>query len=431
MKRLLYNIIAVCAIAVFAVLLLLGNVSYARTPVVCESGSFAAQYASKNHLPIADLPDSMKDAFDWRYETFEYNSTPEGLVLTKYNGISSNLVIPEEINGIKIIGLDDTLFKNTHIEKIYISENVKELPEQATECTVVLNSGDEKIKRLESIGWNIETYDDSEAPNFHLGTVPFEYDETDSSINLKLYTGNENILVIPSYINGKPVEDVSFDMLGGFDIVVLPATLTAISGTLSKTLYTPIFAIELVFTLIAFIISMIVFNVILPKMQKETGLAESQIVITEIYLIAQVVFALLSINKGIANLYTALIISSVLLIAEIVSVFLVRTGRDHVKKVEQQISISTEFMDDLKLSTADLAEGMTDSQVKKAVEEVVDEIKYAPPVSKDFLKPLEAKISDEIQQLKDSIESGKNEETLELCKVLLKDLKERNRRTKS
>ena len=81
MKRLLYNIIAICAVAVFAVLLVLGNVSYARTPVVCESGSFAAQYASKNHLPIADLPDSMKDALDWRYETFEYNSTSEGLYL--------------------------------------------------------------------------------------------------------------------------------------------------------------------------------------------------------------------------------------------------------------------------------------------------------------------------------------------------------------
>ena len=433
MKRLLYNIITICAIAVFAVLLILGNVSYAKTPVVCENGSFAAQYASKNHLPSAELPDSMKDALDWRYETFEYNSTSEGLILSKYNGISSNLVIPEEINGTKVIGLDDTLFENKYIDKIYISETVKVLPEQAAECTVVLNSGDEKIKSLESIGWNIETYDDSEAPNFHLGTIPFEYDETDSSINLKLYTGNENILVIPSYINGKPVEDVSFNMLGGFNIVVLPATLTAISGTLSKTLYTPIFAIELLFTLIAFIIAMIVFNVKLPKMQEteEATLTQSQIVMTELYVIAQVVFALLSINKGIVSFYTALIVSSCLLIAEIIFVFLAGIGRDHVKKVEQQISISTEFMDDLKLSTADLAEGMTDSQVKKAVEEVVDEIKYAPPVSKDFLKPLEAKISDEIQQLKDSIESGKNEETLELCKVLLKDLKERNRRTKS
>ena len=75
-------------------------------------------------------------------------------------------------------------------------------------------------------------------------------------------------------------------------------------------------------------------------------------------------------------------------------------------------------MDDLKQSTADLAGRNDGFAGKETVEEVVDEIKYALPVSKDFLKPLEAKISDEIQQLKDSIESGKNEETLELCKVL-------------
>ena len=433
MKRLLYNIIAICAIAVFAVLLILGNVSIAKTPAVCEKGSFAEQYASKKHLPTAELPDSMKDALDWRYETFEYNKTSEGLVLTKYNGISSNLVIPEEVNGIKVIGLDDTLFENEHIVKIYIPETVKELPEEAIDCTIILNTGDDRIKSLESIGWIVETYDDSEAPNFHLGTVPFEYDESDSSINLKLYTGDEDILVIPSYIDGKPVTDVSFNMLGDFDLVVLPATLTAISGTLSKTLYTPIFAVELVFTIIAFIIAMIVFNVKLPKMQEdeEAVLTGSQLVISELYVIAQVVFALLSINKGIVNLYTAIIISSVLLVAEIVFVFLVSTGRKHVKEVEQQISISTEFMDDLKQNTADLAVEIMDSEVKKAVEEVVDEIKYSPPVSKEFLKPLEAKISDEVKQLKEALESGNNEETLKICKVLLKDVKERNRRTKN
>ena len=176
---------------------------------------------------------------------------------------------------------------------------------------------------------------------------------------------------------------------------------------------------------------MIVFNVKLPKMEEteEATLTQSQIVITELYVIAQVVFALLSINKGIVSFYTALIVSSGLMIAEIIFVFLAGIGREHVKKVEQQVSISTEFMDDLKQSTADFAEGITDSQVKKAIEEVVDEIKYSPPVSKEFLKPLEAKISDELQQLKDAIESGKNEETLELCKALLKDVKERNRRT--
>ena len=49
----------------------------------------------------------------------------------------------------------------------------------------------------------------------------------------------------------------------------------------------------------------------------------------------------------------------------------------------------------------------------------------------EFLKPLEAKISDEVKQLKEALESGNNEETLKICKVLLKDVKERNRRTKN
>ena len=433
MKRLLYNLIALCAFAVFAVLLILGNVSSAKTSVVYETGSFAAQYAADHHLPAAELPDSMKDALDWRYETFEYNTASEGLSLTQYNGVSRELVIPEKISEISVIRLEDSLFENGNIEKIYIPGSVKELPEEVKDCTIVLNTGDERIEKLESDGWTVETYDDSEAPNFHLGTVPFEYDESDSSVNLKLYTGKEDILVIPSYINGKPVTDVSFDMLGDFDVVVLPATLTAISGTLSKTLYTPLFVIELAFTIIAFIIAMIVFNVKLPKMQdtEEGSLTGSQLVITELYVIGQVAFALLSINKGIVNLYTALIVSSALLIAEIVFVLLAGIGRDHVKKVEQQISTATEFMDNLKLSTADLAAGITDSKIKRAVGEVVDEIQYSPPASKEFLKPLEEKISEDVQRLKAAIESGNNDETIELCKSLLLDVKERNRRAKS
>ena len=102
-----------------------------------------------------------------------------------------------------------------------------------------------------------------------------------------------------------------------------------------------------------------------------------------------------------------------------------------MKKVEQQISTATEFMDNLKLSIADLAAGITDSKIKRAVGEVVDEIQYSPPASKEFLKPLEKKISEDVQRLKAAIETGNNDETLGLCKSLLADIKERNRRAKS
>ena len=86
MNRILYNIIAFFAMAVFVVVLILGHVSYAATPVVCEAESFAYKYASERNLPMGELPDTMKDALDWRYETFDYNNTSEGLLLTKYNG---------------------------------------------------------------------------------------------------------------------------------------------------------------------------------------------------------------------------------------------------------------------------------------------------------------------------------------------------------
>ena len=433
MNRILYNIIAFFSIAVFAVLLILGHVSYAATPVVCEADSFAYQYASERKLPMGELPDTMKDALDWRYETFEYNNTSEGLLLTKYNGISANLVIPDSIDGSKVAGIEETLFGNTSIKNIYVSENVGVVPEKIENMVLHLNKDDKRVEDLKSAGWSVETYDDSETPNYNLGTVPFEYNETDSSVDLKAYTGDQSVLVIPSYINGKPVTDVSFDMLGKFSLVVLPATLNSINGTLAKTLYTPLFAIELIFTLIAFLIAMVVFNIKMPKLQNagEVILTGPQIVITEIYLIAQVIFAILSINKGIVSLYTALIISSALLVFEIIFVFLAGTGRKHVEKVDQQVKSSTEFMDNLKLETANLTNGITNSQLKRAVEEVVDEIKYSSPVSKESVRKIEEKIAEEVEQLKEAIRSGNDLEIFRLSETIVKDIKERNNKAKS
>lgn len=433
MNRILYNIIAFFAMAVFVVVLILGHVSYAATPVVCEAESFAYQYASERNLPMGELPDTMKGALDWRYETFEYNNTSEGLLLTKYNGISADLVIPDSIDGSKVAGIDESLFDNASIKDVYVSENVGAIPEKSETTVLHLNKNDKRVKDLKTAGWIVETYDDSETPNYNLGTVPFEYNETDTSVDLKVYTGDESVLVIPSYINGKPVTDVSFDMLGKFSLVVLPATLTSISGTLAKTLFTPLFAIELIFTLIAFLIAMVVFNVKMPKLQRtgEVVLTGPQIVITVFYLIAQVIFAVLSIHTGRVNLYTAIIVSSILLVLEIAFVFLAGTGRKHVEKVDQQIKSSTEFMDNLKLETANLTNGITNSQIKRAVEEVVDEIQYSSPVSKDSLKMYEEKIAKEVEQLKEAIASGNDSEILKLSAVIVRDIKDRNNRAKS
>lgn len=433
MKRALYNAIAIVAFAVFAIVLIMNNVLYVATPVVSEEGSFAYEYADRHGIPKAELPDTMKDALDWRYETFEYNNTSDGLLLTKYNGISNQLIIPSNINNEKVFGIEETLFDNSNIKSIYVPNKI-ELPLiEPRDIVLCLSKSDDRIEGLKSKGWNVEAYDDSESPNFNLGTIPFEYNETDSSVNLMVYTGDENILVVPSHIDGKPVTDVSFNMLNRFSLVILPDTLTSLSGTLAKTKYTPLFAIEMFFTLIAFILSMAVLNKKIPKLQEagEVVLTGPQVVTTELYLIVQIIFALVSINKGTMNPIIAVIVSSVLLIIEIAFVLLEGTGRHHIIKTDQQIEKSTEFMDNLKLSTADLASSITNSQVRKAIEEVVDEIQYSSPVSKNSVKPIEAKINEEVNKLKNAINDGNDKEILELSRVIIKDIKERNLRIKA
>lgn len=432
MKKLVYNAIAVAAFTVFVIVLIMNNVFYATTPVVSEEGSFAYKYATHHNIPAGKLPDTMKDALDWRYETFEYNNNSDGLMLTKYNGISDTLIVPNSINNEKVYGIEETLFDNPNVKSIYLSNQIDVPHIKARNVVLCLSKSDSRIENLKSEGWNIETYNDSETPNFNLGTIPFEYNETESHVNLIEYTGDDDILVVPSYIDGKPVTDVSFNMLNRFSLVVLPNTLTALSGTLAKAFFSPLFATELCFSIIAFILSMVVLNVKKPKLQAadEVILTGPQVMITELYLIAQLVFATVTISRGMMSPIVAFCISSALLVVEVAFVCLAGTGRNHVKKIDQQLKESTEFMDNLRLSTANLSSGITNSQVKRAVEDVIDEIQYSPSASKDSVKPIEAKIKVDVDELKNAVSIGSDSEIIELSKTIINDIKERNLRIK-
>lgn len=259
-----------------------------------------------------------------------------------------------------------------------------------------------------------------------LGDLPYGYNEIGDGIELTRYYGNNDIIVIPSHINGKPVTTVSFDMLGNFKMVVFPETVTAINGSVGRILFSAVFFVELLFSLIAIIAVFVAVNIILPRYKKDISeymLSGSQMIISFVFLIAQLCFSIYAIYFGIVPAGIAVLISILMLVAYIVLIFMLQGGREHTKKVDQNIEVKTETMRNLKSSIIGLSDGIQDKEVKKQVERVMEEIKYSPLEPKN--PDVENQLFLEIDGLKVMIRENKNEDILNKCAAIMTLIKKR------
>lgn len=381
-----FNISMAVIIVVYALLLIITNVGYTSVPVATVSGSYASNFANEKHLENLSLADTQKMYFDIRYEDFDYNIKDDGtLIIEGYKGQSSSLIIPGIIDGKIVTELGDMLFENTSVKDIYVAPTVSALPEKTVD-SVVIHADAKAMEGFKEAGWKTEEILDSDFVNFLEGENPFDYNDLGNGIDIAGYKGKSDLVVIPSYINGKPVTSISMDMLKGYSGIVIPETVTNITGRVGKLLYGAGFAIEFVFTLLSFLLTLIVVNIALPKIKKDISeivLTSPQIVLSYLYVIVQVVFGLLVIYKGITTPLIALVVSAVLMVAYILYIFMASVGRTYEKEVEQHIEESTSKMREIKASVVGLADGIEDKEVKKQIDRVAEAVKYMPMHTKN------------------------------------------------
>ena len=441
MKRtkntLLLNILIIAAALIYLAVLVMGNVGKAVSQVAVVPGSYGAEYASKNGLITAELADTQKGYFDQRYELFDYSKdNRDKLVLENYPGQSTDLVIPACISGVEVGTLSEGFMKSLKtVKNLYIPNTLKHINGDPDPTIVIHCTKDSEFyKENKESEWNIEEILASDYVDFTRGEVPFDYNTLTNSIEITGYKGHDEYIVIPSYINGYPVTNVSMNILGAAKIVVIPDTVTSITGASTKLLYTATFAIEFVFTVIAVILALIVVNVLLPRYGKSNAeymLTGSQMMAVALYVIAQVGFGIYAINNPMISAYMALIVSAALMIVFLAVVFLGGVGRDHVVAVSENMTSKTSRMDALKDSTKFMADAIKDPETKKSVQRLVDEIRYSDPVTSSELDDIEADIEMKVNDLKNAISSGDEANIKSIAESLMYVVKERNMRCKS
>jgi len=471
-NQLLLNIFVIIAAIVFAGVLIFGNVERVAANVAVIPGSYGEEYANKNNLNIIQLADSEKEYFDLRYETFDYSMENGAIVVEGYTGTSSDLVIPALINGTTVttigkdfIGtipqvknlfipptiteiqtdVDESIiihcYEDTPVYEKYQSDKeakekkaekgeASEVGTEATEQEVV-----EQAEETEEVkAWNYELMHDSDFVDFSLGDNPFAYNLNGATIEITRYMGDEDLIVIPSYINGYPVTEVSMNMLGNAKGIVIPETVTNIKGTSSRLLYTPLFAIELLFSLIAISLSLLTVNVLLPRYRKDKTeylLTGSQMVSVVLYVLVQIGFAIASIYYISITPFLALVISLAILAVFVLFVFSAGIGRQHVKEITRRNIEKTSRMDAIKLAARGMDASISDAELKKKISRLVEEIRYSDPVTGQELDVIESELEKAVFDVKTAIEKGDTKEISSKVDAAMKLVKDRNDRCRS
>ena len=431
-SRLKYNVITILLFIIFAGILIFTNVTNTSIPVVTVPGSYAENFANDKGLKVGSLPDSVTNYFDQRYEIFDYNNNTSGVTIENYSGKSSELVIPVKIDGKLVTEIGENFFNSLNgVAKVYVPISVTKLPENVNKNIVIECDKDALFANNEDTEWNIQTQYDSNYINLFLGDCPFMYNESPSGMDITGYLGVDRYLVIPSYINGIPVTTVSMDLEGNFDLVVIPATVTNITGRVATSHMGIGFVLTLLAAIIAFAIIIIYTNVVLPKFRTAESYARALpgVAVAYIYLLVQLGLGIGATYAGVPSPIVFFFASVILVVLVLVVLSIAAGGSKHSKHIQEKTEVKTSWMKNFRVVCADLADNVKDPEAKKTVERLIEEIRYSSTASAPELVEDEAKLEEAVSALRSAIGSGEKDEIIENANLAMKALEVRNRKS--
>lgn len=213
-----------------------------------------------------------------------------------------------------------------------------------------------------------------------------------------------------------------------------PGIVTQAVGTDGVVFCRDVFPIVFVFTIIAFVLSLTLINVLFFRYGKKTEeymLTVNQMIAVFGYLIAQLLFSFAVTGILYLSPFMVLIICLVILLLFLAVFLLGGIGRTHVQEMDDKLAKETYNIKRLREQSKDLAEQIENPELRKQVQRLVDEIRFADAVSREDLEDLEADLAQAILRLKEDI-SKKDESAIEeAARQAMELVQERNKRCKA
>lgn len=212
----------------------------------------------------------------------------------------------------------------------------------------------------------------------------------------------------------------------GYVILGILFALISIIAFAVPTVKTAIFWITYVFTAAAFAAQIVIWKTALGKGEtlKSKFLGFPVVHIGIVYTVIQVIAFAVFMFVPTLPTWSAIVVCSVIAGISAVCMISADAGRNEIERVEAKVQKKVFYIRELQADIELLADNETNADVKKALTQLAEKIRFSDPMSNEQLADLEDKISTKIEELKT------NSSQLEIITELNSLLDERNKKCK-
>lgn len=212
----------------------------------------------------------------------------------------------------------------------------------------------------------------------------------------------------------------------GYVILGILFALISIIAFAVPTVKTATFWIAYVFTAAAFAAQIIIWRTALGKETLKSKFLGFPVVhIGIVYTVIQVIaFAVFMFVPALPT-WSAIVVCSVIAGISAVCMISADAGRNEIERVEAKVQKKVFYIRELQADIELLADNETNADVKKALTQLAEKIRFSDPMNNEQLADLEDKISTKIEELKTTSSQ------LEIITELNSLLDERNKKCKN
>lgn len=192
------------------------------------------------------------------------------------------------------------------------------------------------------------------------------------------------------------------------------------------TVKTGTFWTAYVFTVVAFAAQVGVWKIAFGKEDalKSKFLGIPVVHVGTVYLVIQMIAFAVFMTVPTFPAWSAIVACAVILVAFVVCLISADVGRSEIDRVEAKVKAKTFYIKSLQADVELLADAEADTDVKGALQQLAEKIRFSDPMSCEELEVLEAQISDKVAELKTA------DQKLPIINELKSLLVERNKKCK-
>lgn len=212
----------------------------------------------------------------------------------------------------------------------------------------------------------------------------------------------------------------------GYVILGILFALISIIAFAVPTVKTAAFWIAYVFTAAAFAAQIIIWRTALGKETLKSKFLGFPVVhIGIVYTVIQVIAFAVFLLAPTLPTWSAIVVCSVIAGISAVCMISADAGRNEIERVEAKVQKKVFYIRELQADIELLADNETNADVKKALTQLAEKIRFSDPMNNEQLADLEDKISTKIEELKTTSSQ------LEIITELNSLLDERNKKCKN